>query len=167
MTIFCDSAIIKTLIKLNKSFLNWVIKINIKALIKNTSEKLTVQLIKYLGVAVMALGVDYSTRFILNGILKIDFYVAVAIGFSLGLVVNYLLSMIYVFKPTGKGWMYELLVFTVTGLIGLGFTELFNYIFVNIFIIQKAVSSIITTGIVFFFNFFSRRVVLILSKRKN
>jgi putative flippase GtrA len=142
-----------------------VITINIKALIKNTSEKLTEQLVKYLGVAVVALGVDYSTRFIYNGIMKIEYLVAAAIGFSLGLVVNYLLSMVFVFKTTGKGWIYEFSVFLVTGVIGLGLTELFNYLFVYIFSIKVSISTVVTTGIVFFFNFFARRVVLILSKK--
>ncbi len=136
------------------------------------------QLIKYFGVAVIALAVDYSTRFIFSAVLGFKVLAAFAIGFSFGLVVNYILSMFFVFKKTGKGWLYEFFVFTITGVSGLGLTLLINYLliyvvannffhflFVNKFGIIASASAIITTGIVFFFSFFSRRIILKLSNK--
>lgn len=133
---------------------------DIKNLLKNYSEKLSVQLIKYLFVAVVAFLVDYGTLFILNSLLHLHHLFAAAMGFILGLIVNYLLSMLFVFKAKTNNKAVSFLIFLVTGLIGLLMTLLLQYLFVDILFIPVLIAKLFTTAIVFFWNFFSRRITL-------
>lgn len=133
---------------------------DIKHLLKNYSEKLSVQLFKYLFVAVVAFLVDYGTLFILNSVLGLHHLFAAAMGFVLGLIVNYLLSMLFVFKAKTDNKVVSFLIFLITGLIGLLMTLLLQYMFVDILFIPVLIAKLFTTAIVFFWNFFSRRITL-------
>lgn len=105
--------------------------------------------------------IDFGTLFVLTEYVKLHYLVSAAIAFSFGLTVNYLLSILWVFSHhTFKNRWLEFLLFMSIGLVGLGLNELFLWILTDLLMIYYLISKVITTIIVYLWNFFARKVLL-------
>jgi len=119
------------------------------------------QLFRYTFVGGFAFMVDFGTLFILTEYLHIYYLVSAAIAFLLGLTINYILSVRWVFNSrTMENRWLEFMVFAIIGLVGLGLNELFIWLLTEVFLIYYLLSKIITTAIVYFWNFFARKFML-------
>lgn len=137
------------------------VKMNIKALFLEKSDKTSAQLIKYAFVGGCAYVVDFGMLFILTEYIKIHYLISAAVAFSLGLITNYTLSIIWVFsKRTLKNKKTEFIIFAVIGIFGLGFNELFIWFFTEVTGFYYLISKVISTVFVFFWNFFARKKML-------
>ncbi len=137
------------------------VKMNIKALFLEKSDKTSAQLIKYAFVGGCAYAVDFGMLFILTEYIKIHYLISAAVAFSLGLITNYTLSIIWVFsKRTLKNKKTEFIIFAVIGIFGLGFNELFIWFFTEVTGFYYLISKVISTVFVFFWNFFARKKML-------
>lgn len=84
-----------------------------------------------------------------------------AIAFILGLVTNYLISISWVFQHSGKmNVLQEFTFFAIIGVIGLGLNELIMYVGTDMMHLHYMISKLISTAIVFFWNFFARKFIL-------
>jgi len=134
---------------------------NIKSLLLEKSDKTSTQLVKYGFVGGCAYIVDFGTLFVLTEYIKIHYLISAAIAFSLGLITNYTLSIIWVFsKRTLENKQKEFIIFAVIGLFGLGFNELFIWFFTEITNFYYLISKVFSTVFVFFWNFFARKKIL-------
>ncbi len=91
-------------------------------------------------------------------------FIAVFMGYLVGLVYNFLLSNWYVFqngfeKIKGKE-IQSFIIFAVIGIIGLGLTEILMYLFVNIIALWYVFAKIIAAGIVLFWNYIARKIII-------
>ena len=95
-------------------------------------------------------------------ILGIWEYIAIALAFLSGLFVNYILSNHFVFTGIAKDKKHtsKFPVYFVTGVIGLVFTELFMLLFDGVFGMHYMLAKIITTAVVFIWNFGSKKIIL-------
>jgi putative flippase GtrA len=119
------------------------------------------QLFRYTFVGGFAFLVDFGTLFILTEYFNIYYLVSAGIAFIFGLTINYFLSVLWVFNyRTMESRLLEFLLFALIGLIGLGLNELFLWMLTDILFIYYLFSKIITTVIVYFWNFFARKVIL-------
>lgn len=119
------------------------------------------QLFRYGFVGGLAFVVDYGTLFCLTHFAGVPYLLSAAIAFILGLVTNYLISISWVFSHTGKMRIWqEFLAFTVIGLIGLALNEGIMYVGTDLLQLHYMVSKLISTAIVFFWNFFARKVLV-------
>lgn len=119
------------------------------------------QLFRYGFVGGLAFVVDYGTLFCLTHFAGVPYLWSAAIAFILGLVTNYLISISWVFSHTGKMRIWqEFLAFTVIGLIGLALNEGIMYVGTDLLQLHYMVSKLISTAIVFFWNFFARKVLV-------
>jgi putative flippase GtrA len=119
------------------------------------------QLFRYTFVGGFAFLIDFGTLIILTECFHINYLVSAAIGFTFGLVVNYLLSIRWVFNRRAyDNRILEFLLFGLIGIIGLGLNELFIWILTDLLVIYYVLSKIITTIIVYLWNFFARKVFL-------
>lgn len=117
------------------------------------------QLFRYGFVGGLAFVVDYGTLFGLTHFAGVPYLWSAAIAFILGLVTNYLISISWVFAHTGKMRIWqEFAVFAVIGIIGLGLNEGIMYVGTDMLQLHYMVSKLISTGIVFFWNFFARKL---------
>ena len=130
------------------------------------TENVLLQLFRYGFVGGAAFVVDYATLFVLTNNVGVQYLWSAAIAFVLGLVANYLLSISWVFRNRGSlsRWQ-EFLFFAVIGVVGLGFNELVMYACTDLMHIHYMVSKLISTAIVFFWNFFARKYLLFTKKK--
>jgi putative flippase GtrA len=141
--------------------LNNYLLIKILSVFKGNTNNIVLQLIRYGFVGSFAFLVDFGTLAFLTEFFHIHYLVSAGIAFILGLIINYYLSVKWVFNSRAmeNRWL-EFLLFSLIGLVGLGLNELFLWLLTDIMFIYYLLSKIITTFIVLFWNFFARKVVL-------
>lgn len=124
------------------------------------SDTLT-QLIRYGFVGGLAFIVDYGSLWFLTEVCGLHYLLSAAIAFILGLVCNYLLSTAWVFsgRSLENRWA-EFAVFALIGIVGLGLNELIMWAGTDLLHLHYMLSKIISTAIVFFWNFFARKFIL-------
>lgn len=123
--------------------------------IRRTSN-IWLQLFRYGFVGGAAFVVDYVTLFLLASCLGINHLIAAAIAFLLGLCTNWLLSISWVFNGSDKS-ISGFITFSLIGLVGLVLNEGIIYLGTDILGIHYMLSKLISTVLVFFWNFFARR----------
>lgn len=118
------------------------------------------QFIKYFGVALVGLVVDFGTLIILHDVLHVHYLLAAAGGFVAGLAVNYSLSSRYVFKNSKlKSRTLEFMMFGVVGLIGLGLLSASMWLLVSVLGIQYLIAKCLATVVVYIWNFVGRKAL--------
>ena len=134
-------------------------------LFKEETENTLIQLFRYGFVGGAAFLVDYGVLVLLTEVFGMHYLLSATISFILGLITNYLLSVVWVFnnRTLGNRWA-EFTVFTIIGVIGLGLNALIMYVCTDKMGIHYMISKIISTVIVFFWNFFARKIVLFKAK---
>ena len=104
---------------------------------------------------------DMGLLYILTDFAHIHYLISTALGFILGTIINYILSIFWVFKDKKlKNKTAEFIIFSVIGAIGLLLNELFMWLFTDIAGLYYLISKIISTIIVFLFNFLTRKKFL-------
>ena len=132
-----------------------------RELLRDNTYKTHIQMFRYLFVGAAAFIVDFLSLFILTDFFGIYYLISAAIAFILGLIVNYFLSISWVFnKRKLKNRHLEFGVFAVIGVIGLGFNEVFIWFFTQDLQIYYLISKIFAAIIILFWNFFARKYML-------
>ncbi len=116
---------------------------------------------KYLLVSVLALAIDAGLLLALTRGAGLHYLLANAIGFCAGLVVNYLLSVGFVFRQRRlRTPGLEFAGFLAIGLVALGLNELLMKLFVDGFAWALLFAKVAAAGVGFVFNFIVRRLLL-------
>jgi putative flippase GtrA len=121
----------------------------------------TVQIVRSLVVSVIALLVDFGMLIIFKEVLGINYLLGAAMSFCLGVVVSYSLSIRWVFanrKFTNRH--AEFLVFLTISAAGLGLNLVIIAGTVQLFNVDYRVAKIVSTAVVFFWNFIARKKIL-------
>jgi len=130
-------------------------------LLKKHTDNTFIQLFRYTFVGGIAFIVDFLTLFIFTEIFSIHYLVSAAMAFLLGLATNYILSIVWVFsRHTISNKWYELGIFALIGIVGLGLNEFFIWIFTESFHLYYLLSKIVSTVLVYLWNFFARKFIL-------
>ncbi|NHZ85963.1 MAG: GtrA family protein [Planctomycetia bacterium] len=133
----------------------------IKKLLKNKTNNTLVQLFRYTFVGGIAFIFDFGTLYLLTEYFNIYYLVSAAIAFLLGLTINYFLSVIWVFqKRSLKSKYVEFIVFALIGIIGLALNEFIIWFFTETVNIHYLQSKLISTVLVYLWNFFIRKYFL-------
>lgn len=124
------------------------------------------QFISYFGVGGAAALVEWGIFFLLVYLFNTPYLVATVLAFIVSTSVNWILGRMFAFKNSnfkGKKTQELILVFVVSA-IGLVFNMILMYLFVSVLgmnsNIRKTVSKVLSTGIVFFWNFLSRKYLI-------
>lgn len=128
----------------------------------------TQQFMKFALVGFASLAVEYALLTYLLHAMNVNYLVATTISFVVSIAVNYILSMKYVFeRRDDMSRRREFTIFAVLSAIGLGMTDLYMFIGVSLFNVGTMAMKLISTFIVTWYNYLSRRRFLDASRVQN
>ena len=136
--------------------------------------KLIEQILKFSVVGGISFVVDFVVYALLCNVLMVHYIFAGVAGFFVSVVVNYILSMKFVF--VSKDDMHkgkEFVIFVVLSLIGMGLNSLILFLCIDIVYVywmwlnhfldieaMNLLAKIVATGIVMVYNFVTRKIFL-------
>lgn len=121
----------------------------------------TQQFAKFALVGFASLAVEYALLAWLLRAMRMDYLTATTIAFIASIVVNYFLSMRYVFEHRdGVSRKREFTIFAALSAVGLGLNDLYMFIGVGLLNIGTMACKLISTFFVTWYNYFSRRKFL-------
>ena len=137
-------------------------------------KKLLAQFLKFGAVGIFCFFIDYLTFKLCSSVLGIHYVIASVLGFVISVVVNYILSMKFVFESKeDMSRRKEFVIFVVLSLIGLGLNTLIIYICIDgIYLHSKFLQDLLSqgvaesfgkigdTGVVMVYNFITRKIFL-------
>lgn len=123
-------------------------------------KKLIEQLFKFGIVGVICFLIDYLLMIGLTEVGGLNYLVSSGISFSVSVIVNYILSIKFVFSVGNKRTILEFVLFIVFSVIGLLLTEILMWSFVDKIGIHYMISKIVVTLIVMIYNFVTRKLFL-------
>lgn len=133
----------------------------LELLLKNKTNNLFIQLFRYTFVGGIAFLFDFVSLYVLTEYFNIYYLVSAGIAFLIGLTINYILSIIWVFQEHKiKSKYIEFIIFSLIGIIGLALNQIIIYFFTEIVEIHYLYSKLISTAIVYLWNFFIRKYTL-------
>jgi len=130
-------------------------------------KKLMGQIMKFGVVGFLCFFIDYFVLYAVTEFLGINYMISSAISFSVSVIVNYILSITFVFdtkKDSNK--MKEFILFVILSLVGLLLNQIIMWFTVEIllkpFHIAKSymIAKIGATAIVMVYNFITRKIFL-------
>lgn len=115
------------------------------------------KIFKFFGTSVIATGLDLFLYSCLIQVLSPT--VANLVSATAGLLTNFLLQKKYVFNP-GNSWYASLALSTIFSFLGLALGTGMIYLMTNFTILseQPLVAKVITTAIIFFYNYFTKKI---------
>ncbi|SDB12270.1 Putative flippase GtrA (transmembrane translocase of bactoprenol-linked glucose) [Ruminococcaceae bacterium FB2012] len=144
----------------------------IKELFSGETDNTFIQFFRYLFVGGFAFVVDYGTLMLLVEVFGFNAKLAAVVAFILGLIVNYILSTLWIFKNSKIGnRLAEFAAFAVIGVIGLGINELIIWLFDDVIAPRKPldfipedkyylIGKLVSTAVVFIWNFAARKFII-------
>lgn len=124
-------------------------------------KKLIEQIIRFGFVGFLCFFIDYGIMVFLTEIVNIPYLISSGISFTVSVIVNYLLSVTFVFETDkNKNKVKEFIVFVFLSVIGLGINQLCMWFGVEILHISYMIVKIGATAVVMVYNFISRKLVI-------
>lgn len=125
------------------------------------TQETTKQFGKFAIVGLMSLAVDYALLMFLVEACKADLFFSTTVSFIASVIVNYVLSMKYVFDHReGMSRKREFTIFAILSAVGLGLNDLYMFVGVTMLNIGYQAMKLISTFLVTWYNFFSRKKFL-------
>lgn len=131
-----------------------------KSALHPNNRRLLAEMIRYGLVSVIALVVDYGTLFLCYEVFGWHYLTAATLAFALGIIANFICSRIWVFDKSKHHTWVEVAIFLAVGVTGLGLNNLIMFLAHDKFGVPVMVSKLISTAIVFFWNFLLRRFLI-------
>lgn len=133
----------------------------LKIKLNNKKRKLLLQIFKFLFVGGLAFLIDYISLIICKEVFNLSTLLASAIAFTISVIVNYILSVTWVFEvDETKSKKQNFIIFIIFSIIGLILTEIIMYIGSDVLKISYLIVKIVATAIVMVFNFVTRKIFL-------
>ena len=127
----------------------------------NMVKKLFLQFCKFGLVGTLCFCIDYGLMVLLTETGILSYFVASGVSFTFSVLVNYILSMRFVFKGKDElSKLQEMAIFLALSLVGLALNQMIMWIAVEFFKMFYALAKILATMIVTTYNFISRKVFL-------
>lgn len=122
------------------------------------------QFVRYFFTGGLAFVVDFGVFALAFYYFDLHYLVANLIGLMGGNVVNYLLSIGWVFsaqkRKMEKHRLVEIIVFVLISLVGMTLNEFLMFVFVGLLVLQEMISKVGAAIIVLLYNFFARKYIL-------
>ena len=140
---------------------DWSWKIIKDSLTLQPTNSRKIELVRSLIVSGVSFVGDAFILIFAKEILGIHYLVAAALGFLCGVVINYVLSVTWVFTTRKLASKHiEFTVFVVICTVGLGLNLLVIAALVERFLLDYRLAKVVATVLIFFWNFFMRKKLL-------
>lgn len=117
--------------------------------------------VRYLFASAFALAIDFGLYVGLIRLAEVHYLIAAPLGFACGLAAAYLLSVSWVFRYRRLAdWRAEFALFALVGLVGMALNQGIIYAAVQWMPGSYEIAKLISAGMVFCFNFISRKLLL-------
>ena len=104
---------------------------------------------------------DFGLLYLLTSQAGVQYLISAAIAFLFGLAINYALSRIWVFnKRVMSNGSLEFLVFSVSGVVGLGFNEAMMWAMHELLHLHYLMAKVVSAAVVLLWNFGARKLML-------
>ena len=136
--------------------------VDIKGLFIVPTQNGFLQFFRYAFVGGIATIVDWSTLFLLTDIVSIYYLFSARFSFLAGLIVNFLLSKLMVFKTEEAkvNGVLEFVAYAIIGAVGLGLTELIMLGFTDFLKLHYMMSKVIATVMTLVWNYIARKRII-------
>lgn len=125
------------------------------------------EIFRYLIIGGTAFIFDYGTLLLLNKTFGLNYLIAATVAFSVGIVVNYLGSVFFVFQVRCfQNEHIERVVFLLIGIIGLIINDGMLFLLTGMMLIPIEFSKILTQTVVLFWNFAARKYILFTERKE-
>lgn len=128
------------------------------------------QFFRYLFTGGLAFIVDFGLFALCLRVFGWHYLIANLIGLIAGLVINYVISIKWVFadckRNFGKAKKIEFSIFSVIGILGVGFNQLLMLLMVGYANIDEIFSKIVSAGVVLVYNFLARKFILFTKSKR-
>lgn len=120
------------------------------------------QFFRYVFVGGIATVVDWGILFLLTDFAHVYHLVSAVIAFVAGLVANFFLSQLLVFKANEArvNAVMEFICYALIGVVGLGITELILLLLTNLWHIHYMISKMLATVVVLAWNYIARKKII-------
>ena len=154
-----------------KEFMNLIIKMDFKKLFKTKTDNTIIQFFRYVFVGGFAAVVNIGMLYVFTDVFNIYYVVSNILSFTLGLIVNYILRKKFVLEKDFPNIKFvfqdevsinkskEFVIYAIIGVIGLGLDTFFIWLFTEVVALYYMGSKILSTAIVFIWNFGARKVL--------
>ncbi len=124
------------------------------------TDSTAVQMFRYLFVGGVSFVADYAVLFLLKEFGALHYLLAAALAFCAGIIINFILTKLLVFQVVMQNKIRERTIFALICLAGLLYTEGIMFILTDLLGAHYLISKIVATVIVFFWNFFAKKLIL-------
>ena len=132
----------------------------IKLLKKIFEIKIMKQIIRFGIVGIIAFIIDYALLYILTEFMGIHYLISSTISFIVSLIINYILSIYWVFDVKRKQTIKEVSIFVFLSIIGLGINQIIMYIGADLLSVHYMICKLVATFIVMVYNFITRKLFI-------
>lgn len=123
--------------------------------------RLAWQFARFLAVGLVSFAFDYGLFFVLFQYLGVQYIVASTISFSLSLVLNYFLTLKFVFEAKeGRSVAKEFSIYIGLNIIALGLNQAILFLAVDALGVSPLIGKLIATAVVLVYNFISRKLLI-------
>ncbi len=119
------------------------------------------QFARFLVVGLISFAFDYGLYVVLFQYFGVQYIVASTISFSLSLILNYVLTLKFVFEARpGRNVVKEFAIYIGLNIIALGLNQLILFATVDGLGIDPLIGKLIATAVVLVYNFISRKLLI-------
>ena len=123
--------------------------------------RLAWQFTRFLIVGLVSFAFDYGLFFVLFHYFGVQYIVASTISFSLSLVLNYILTLKFVFEAKqGRSIAKEFAMYIGLNIIALGLNQLILFLTVDGLGMSPLIGKLVATAVVLVYNFISRKLLI-------
>lgn len=116
---------------------------------------------RFLVVGLLSFAVDFGLFLVLHELLAIQYLVASTTSFAISLVLNYWLTLRFVFDARpGRNVAAEFAFYVGLNIVALGLNQLVLFLSVEVLAADPVVGKLIATAVVLVFNFISRKMLI-------
>ena len=110
--------------------------------------------------------VDAAIMWVCMNIFHLADWLSIGLGFTVSVILNYVLCLVWVFKGATKQTLKSQIIFIGSSVIGLGLTEVLMLFALNVLSMHELIAKVIVTLIVMVWNYFMKRIAIYGGKKE-